>query len=70
MEDVVGKPILRSFGYNTLAFGRIAEQRMEGPWVMVRITWVEDWLDDSERYKLANVMVLDKPALLERVQKV
>ena len=37
---------------------------------MVRITWVEDWLDDSEWYKLANVMVLDKPALLERVQKV
>ncbi len=70
MEDVVGKPILRSFGYNTLAFGRIAEQRMEGPWVMVRITWVEDWLDDSEWYKLANVMVLDKPALLDRVQKV
>ena len=70
MRDVVGKPILRSFGYNTLAFGRITEQRKEGPWVMVRITWVEDWLDDSEGYKLANVMVLDKPALLERVQKV
>ena len=70
MEDGVGKPILRSFGYNTLAFGRIAEQRMEGPWVMVRITWVEDWLDDNEWYKLANVMVLDKPALLDRVQKV
>ena len=70
MRDVVGKPILRSFGYNTLAFGRITEQRKEGPWVMVRISWVEDWLDDSEWYKLANVMVVDKPALLERVQKV
>jgi hypothetical protein len=70
MKDVVGKPILRSFGYNTLAFGRITEQRKEGPWVMVRITWVEDWLDDSEWYKLANVMVIDKPALLNRVQKV
>ncbi len=70
MKDVVGKPILRSFGYNTLAFGRITEQRKEGPWVMVRITWVEDWLDDSEWYKLGNVMVIDKPALLNRVQKV
>jgi hypothetical protein len=70
MKDVVGKPILRSFGYNTLAFGRITEQRKEGPWVMVRISWVEDWLDDSEWYKLANVMVIDKPALLNRVQKV
>ncbi len=70
MKDVVGKPILRSFGYITLAFGRITEQRKEGPWVMVRISWVEDWLDDSEWYKLANVMVIDKPALLNRVQKV
>ena len=70
MEDSVGKPILRAFGYNTLAFGRITEQRQEGPWVMVRISWAEDWLDDNEWYKLANVMVLDKPALLDRVQKV
>ena len=70
MEDSVGAPVLRSFGPNTLAFGRISEQRKEGPWVMVRISWMEDWLDDSEWYKLANVMVIDKPALLERVQKV
>ena len=70
MEDSVGAPVLRSFGPNTLAFGRISEQRQEGPWVMVRISWAEDWLDDNEWYKLANVMVLDKPALLDRVQKV
>jgi hypothetical protein len=70
MEDSVGAPVLRSFGPNALAFGRISEQRKEGPWVMVRISWMEDWLDDSEWYKLANVMVIDKPALLERVQKV
>ena len=70
MEDSVGAPVLRSFGPNTLAFGRISEQRQEGPWVMVRISWMEDWLDDNEWYKLANVMVLDKPALLDRVQKV
>ena len=66
MKDVVGKQILRSFGFNTLAFGRITEQREEGPWVMVRV----DWVDGQEWYKLANVMIIDKPALLNRVEKV
>ncbi len=56
MEDSVGAPVLRSFGPNALAFGRISEQRKEGPWVMVRISWMEDWLDDKEWYKLDNVM--------------
>jgi len=37
---------------------------------MVRVDWVEDWVDGQEWYKLANLMVIDKPALLNRIEKV
>ena len=70
MNDFVGQPVYRCVGYTNIAFGRVVAQEMRGVWLWVRVDWEEDsqWVDDW--VKIANVKLLDKPALLNRIKNV
>ena len=70
MSEFVGPPVYRCVGYTNIAFGRVVEQEMRGVWLWVRVDWEEDsqWVDDW--VKIANVKLLDKPVLLNRIKNV
>ena len=70
MSEFVGQPVYRCVGYTNIAFGRVVAQEMRGPWLWVRVDWEEDsqWVDDW--VKIANIKLLDKPALLNRIKNV
>ena len=69
MSDFVGQPVYRCVGYTNIAFGRIIAQEMCDKWLWVRVDWEEDcqWVDDW--VKIANVKLLDKQAMLNRIKK-
>tara|TARA_R100001015_G_C4624440_1_gene182599 strand:- start:1465 stop:1677 length:213 start_codon:yes stop_codon:yes gene_type:complete len=70
MNDFVGQPVYRCVGYTNIAFGRIVAQEMRGVWLWVRVDWEEDsqWVDNW--VKIANVKLLDKPVLVNRIKNV
>jgi len=70
MNDFVGQPVYRCVGYTNIAFGRVVAQEMRGVWLWVCVDWEEDsqWVDNW--VKIANVKLLDKPALLNRIKNV
>ena len=70
MSDFVGQPVQRCVGYTNIAFGRIVAQEMRGVWLWVRVDWEEDsqWVDNW--VKIANVKLLDKPVLVNRIKNV
>ena len=70
MSDFVGQPVYRCVGYTNIAFGRVVAQEMRGVWLWVRVDWEEDsqWVDNW--VKIANVKLLDKPVLVNRIKNV
>ena len=70
MSDFVGQPVYRCVGYTNIAFGRVVAQEMRGVWLWVRVNWEEDsqWVDNW--VKIANVKLLDKPVLVNRIKNV
>ena len=70
MNDFIGQPVYRCVGYTNIAFGRVVEQEMRDRWVWVRVDWEEDSQWVSDWVKIANVKLLDKPALLNRIKNV
>jgi hypothetical protein len=70
VSDFVGQPVYRCVGYTNIAFGRIVAQEMRGVWLWVRVDWEEDsqWVDNW--VKIANVKLLDKPVLVNRIKNV
>ena len=68
-ERFTGKPVYRCIGYSNIAIGRVLEEKECNKWLWLRVKWDNDdqWVD--EWIKAANCKVLDKKALMERIDK-